>query len=89
MVPVTGNLIVPSSEANKIDILTIPASHYKTGVPNADLVVYVGAESDKNSNYLAYASGFILQSSNNRPIFGFIVFNLAYLNTNLTDFQVL
>jgi leishmanolysin len=63
---IQGNLLVPS--ASTCGDTPIPASHVASGVPNADLVVYVTAV--PNPNFVSMWSGACVRDQNLRAVVG-------------------
>lgn len=72
----TSNLIISSSTCGSF---TVPSADKTTGIANSDLHIYITITNEPSSNYLAYASACRLSSTLNRPVFGYVNFNVAYL----------
>lgn len=87
VVPVSGNLIISGSFCGPTPGAVVPASHSSTGVPNADMVVYVTAApaSDPASLVVGWASPCRLDS-NSRPVAAQVNFIPASLsNADILD----
>lgn len=50
-----------------------------TGIPNSDLHIYYTFENDITKSYIANAIACVVQSRDNRPIFGRIKINIAQI----------
>lgn len=75
-------------KCNRTNLITVPDT-YSTTNTDADLIVFVGFENEQGTSRNAYAS-VCLQSSDTRPIAGYIIFNIATLNysSQLLEYNV-
>ena len=66
--------------------LTVPDIYVKNGLIG-DLGVIVGNEENSDLEYVAKSNACAVLQSNNRPIWGSIMFNNAFLEFNQVGFQ--
>lgn len=57
----------------------IPKIHQTLGIKNVDLVLYISAENDESSDYVAWAASCFLDEETGRPVAAQININLYYL----------
>lgn len=59
--------------------------HSENGVVGYDLILYINAVNE-NENFLANSASCAMDSETNRPVAGYLTFNMYYLkNLNLSD----
>ena len=68
------------------NVLTVPSKYVTLGV-DGDLGIVVGSENEAAETYVAKSSSCTFLQSNNRPIWGMIVFNLNKLRYDQVGFQ--
>jgi hypothetical protein len=83
----TSNLVAGGATTMCSGAVVTPAIYNSGGVA-ADLVIFVVDTTDSSSSYIAQAGACSISSTNNRPIFGLLRYNLYYVSSSTNDVTI-
>lgn len=79
-------LMFPANVSTTCNVLTVPQVYITSGVIG-DLGIIVGTETTPSAIYTAKSAACAFLQSTNRPIWGIMIFNTAFLKPDQHGFQ--